>query len=117
MLPATAAIWMAPCATGSMPALPAAKTGQRRAASARLVTADAIPDPQNLNITTRLNGQTVQQDNTGSMLYSIAELIAYISTFSALSPGDVILTGTPGGIGKTYPAALYAARGQGGSRD
>lgn len=51
------------------------------------MTADAIPDPQNLNITTRLNGQTVQQDNTGSMLYSIAELIAYISTFSALSPG------------------------------
>lgn len=76
-----------------------------------LVTADAIPDPQNLNITTRLNGQTVQQDNTGSMLYSIAELIAYISTFSALSPGDVILTGTPGGIGKKRTPPLFMQPG------
>ena len=76
-----------------------------------LVTADDIPDPQNLNITTRLNGQTVQQDNTGSMLYSIAELIAYISTFSALSPGDVILTGTPGGIGKKRTPPLFMQPG------
>lgn len=76
-----------------------------------LVTADAIPDPQNLNITTRLNGQTVQQDNTGTMLYSIAELIAYISTFSALSPGDVILTGTPGGIGKKRTPPLFMQPG------
>lgn len=77
------------------------------------MTADAIPDPQNLNITTRLNGQTVQQDNTGSMLYSIAELIAYISTFSALSPGDVILTGTPGGIGKNVPRRSLCSPGTG----
>jgi 2-keto-4-pentenoate hydratase/2-oxohepta-3-ene-1,7-dioic acid hydratase in catechol pathway len=77
------------------------------------VTADDIPDPQNLNITTRLNGQTVQQDNTGSMLYSIAELIAYISTFSALSPGDVILTGTPGGIGKNVPRRSLCSPGTG----
>ncbi|MDP1206046.1 fumarylacetoacetate hydrolase family protein, partial [Klebsiella pneumoniae] len=56
-------------------------------------------------------GQTVQQDNTGSMLYSIAELIAYISTFSALSPGDVILTGTPGGIGKKRTPPLFMQPG------
>ncbi|WP_164098349.1 fumarylacetoacetate hydrolase family protein, partial [Serratia marcescens] len=62
-------------------------------------------------ITTRLNGQTVQQDNTGSMLYSIAALIAYISTFSALSPGDVILTGTPGGIGKKRTPPLLMQPG------
>lgn len=76
-----------------------------------LVTADDIPDPQNLNITTRLNGRTVQQDNTGSMVHSIAELIAYISTFSPLSPGDVILTGTPGGIGKKRTPPLFMRPG------
>jgi 2-keto-4-pentenoate hydratase/2-oxohepta-3-ene-1,7-dioic acid hydratase in catechol pathway len=76
-----------------------------------LVTADDIPDPQNLNITTRLNGQTVQRDNTNCMVHSIAELIAYISTFSALSPGDVILTGTPGGIGKKRTPPLFMRPG------
>lgn len=76
-----------------------------------LVTADEIPEPQNLNITTRLNGQTVQQDNTSSMVHSIAELIAHISTFSALSPGDVILTGTPDGIGKKRTPPLYMRPG------
>ena len=45
------------------------------------------------------------------MLYSIAELIAYISTFSALSPGDVILTGTPGGIGKKRTPPLFMQPG------
>ncbi|MTH46128.1 fumarylacetoacetate hydrolase family protein [Intestinirhabdus alba] len=76
-----------------------------------LVTADEISDPQKLNITTRLNGQTVQQDNTSSMVYSVAELIAYISTFTALSPGDVILTGTPGGIGKKRTPPLFMRPG------
>jgi 2-keto-4-pentenoate hydratase/2-oxohepta-3-ene-1,7-dioic acid hydratase in catechol pathway len=76
-----------------------------------LVTADDIPDPQNLNITTRLNGQTVQRDNTNCMVHSIAELIAYISTFSALSPGDVILTGPPGGIGKKRTPPLFMRPG------
>ena len=76
-----------------------------------LVTADNISDPQNLNITTRLNGQTVQQDNTSNMVHSIAELIAYISTFSPLSPGDVILTGTPDGIGKKRTPPLFMRPG------
>ncbi|MCL5517339.1 fumarylacetoacetate hydrolase family protein [Citrobacter cronae] len=76
-----------------------------------LVTADEIRDPQNLNITTRLNGQTVQQDNTSSMVYTLAELIAYISMFSVLSPGDVILTGTPGGIGKKRTPPLFMHAG------
>lgn len=76
-----------------------------------LVTADAIPDPQNLRIVTRLNGKTVQEDNTRSMVHSIAELIAYISTFSPLSPGDVILTGSPGGVGKKRTPPLFMQPG------
>lgn len=76
-----------------------------------LVTADEISDPQNLDIVTRLNGKEVQHDNTHNMLHSISELIAYISTFSALSAGDVILTGSPGGVGKKRIPPLYLLPG------
>ncbi|MCA7000186.1 fumarylacetoacetate hydrolase family protein [Dickeya solani] len=72
-----------------------------------LVTRDEIPQPQNLRIQTRLNGQTVQNDNTSGMIHSIPALIAYISTFSALSPGDVIITGSPGGVGKKRNPPLF----------
>lgn len=72
-----------------------------------LVTADEIPDPQSLEIVTRLNGREVQRDSTHHMLHPICELIAYISTFSALSPGDVILTGSPGGVGKKRNPPLF----------
>ncbi|EAA1585880.1 fumarylacetoacetate hydrolase family protein [Escherichia coli] len=72
-----------------------------------MVTPDEIPDPQNLNIITRLNGKEVQNDNTHSMLHSIKDLIAYISTFTTLSPGDVILTGSPGGVGKKRSPPLF----------
>lgn len=72
-----------------------------------LVTQDEIPDPQDLTIITQLNGREVQRDNTRSMIHPIDELIAYISTFSALSPGDVILTGSPGGVGKKRTPPLF----------
>ena len=72
-----------------------------------LVTTDEIPDPQCLEIITRLNGHEVQRSNTRHMLHSIAKLIAYISTFTALSPGDVILTGSPGGVGKKRQPPLF----------
>ena len=72
-----------------------------------LVTTDEIPDPQCLEIVTRLNGHEVQRSNTRHMLHSIAKLIAYISTFTALSPGDVILTGSPGGVGKKRQPPLF----------
>ena len=64
-----------------------------------LVTADEIPNPQQLQIRTHLNGQTMQNSTTENMLYPVATLIAYISTFTPLSPGDVIITGSPGGVG------------------
>ena len=64
-----------------------------------LVPAAAVPDPQNLQLTTRVNGEVLQQANTRVMMRSVAEIIAYISTFTHLEPGDVIATGTPSGVG------------------
>ena len=64
-----------------------------------LVPATEVPDPQNLMLTTRINGEVVQQDNTKNMIYSVAATISYISTFTHLEPGDVISTGTPAGVG------------------
>lgn len=64
-----------------------------------IVTADEIPDPQALQLTTRLNGQIMQQTSTQLMIFPVDELIAYLSSFTPLSPGDVIVSGTPGGVG------------------
>lgn len=63
-----------------------------------MVTADEISDPQNLAIEHRLNGEVIQSGNTADMIFSIARVIAYLSTFTPLEPGDVISTGSPGGI-------------------
>lgn len=60
---------------------------------------DEIPDPQRLRITLRLNGQTRQDGNTGQMIFSVAELVAWASTLVTLEPGDLISTGTPAGVG------------------
>ena len=64
-----------------------------------LVTADEIPDPQQLDVSTWLNDQRVQHASTSDMLFSVATLIAYLSATMTLEPGDVIATGTPAGIG------------------
>ncbi len=58
-----------------------------------------INDPQNLNISTRVNDQTLQQSNTRYMIFSVAETIAYISQLLTLEAGDIIATGTPEGVG------------------
>lgn len=76
-----------------------------------IVTTDEIPDPQQLRLRTFLNGQQVQDESTGAMLHPVAELIEYISTFSALSPGDVIITGSPGGVGKKRVPPLFMNAG------
>ena len=60
-----------------------------------MTTADDIPDPQQLTIKTVLNGREVQNDTTASMVHPVAKIIEYISAFSPLSPGDVIITGSP----------------------
>ncbi|MGK3142474.1 fumarylacetoacetate hydrolase family protein [Pantoea sp. C2G6] len=76
-----------------------------------MVTTDEIPDPQQLAIRTWLNGRQVQEDNTSSMIHTVAELIEYISTFTHLSPGDVIITGSPGGVGKKRNPPLFMQAG------
>ena len=64
-----------------------------------MVTADEIPDPSKLTLTTRLNGVQMQHSGTDMMIHDVPALIAYCSTFTPLSPGDIIATGTPEGIG------------------
>jgi len=64
-----------------------------------LVTADEVGDAGNLHISLRLNGQTMQDSSTNQLIFPIDELVAYISQVCTLSPGDVIFTGTPPGVG------------------
>jgi 2-keto-4-pentenoate hydratase/2-oxohepta-3-ene-1,7-dioic acid hydratase in catechol pathway len=64
-----------------------------------LVTADEIPDPQDLSVELELNGELRQQGSTKAMIFSVAELIAHASRLTTLQPGDVIMTGTPSGVG------------------
>lgn len=76
-----------------------------------LVPAREIPDPQNLRIRTQINGQTVQDASTGDMIHSVERLIAYISEFTHLEPGDVIATGTPAGVGAGRTPPLWLKPG------
>jgi 2-keto-4-pentenoate hydratase/2-oxohepta-3-ene-1,7-dioic acid hydratase in catechol pathway len=64
-----------------------------------LVTKDEIPDPQTLDVSCWLNGKQMQHANTRDMLFPVATLIAYLSQYMTLEPGDIITTGTPAGIG------------------
>ena len=64
-----------------------------------LVTADEVPDPQALGLRLSLNGEMVLDNFTSDMIFSVAEIIAHMSEFMALVPGDVIATGTPEGVG------------------
>ncbi len=64
-----------------------------------IVTADEIPNPQDLRLWLKKNGQMKQDSNTGNMIFSVAELIADIASGITLEPGDIIATGTPSGVG------------------
>jgi 2-keto-4-pentenoate hydratase/2-oxohepta-3-ene-1,7-dioic acid hydratase in catechol pathway len=64
-----------------------------------LVTADEIPDPRKLTLTTRLNGTVMQHESVGELCFDVPQLIEYCSMWTQLLPGDVIVTGTPGGVG------------------
>ena len=64
-----------------------------------LVTTDEIPDPQTLGIRCVLNGETLQDSNTSNLIFDVPYLIAFISQMLTFSPGDVLLTGTPPGVG------------------
>ena len=77
-----------------------------------LVTPDEVGDPQNLKLWLDLNGKRRQSGSTGTMIFNVATLIAYISRFMTLEPGDLITTGTPPGVGMgVKPEALYLRAG------
>ncbi len=76
-----------------------------------LVTADEKPDPAALHLTTRLNGEIVQDESVGELCFGVPELIEYCSTWAQLEPGDVIVTGTPGGVGAGRKPPLWLKPG------
>lgn len=76
-----------------------------------IVTADEIPDPKVMKLETRLNGETVQSTTADLMLYDIPTAIAYASQWTPLAPGDVIATGTPGGVGSRRKPPLWMKAG------
>ena len=78
-----------------------------------LVPATFVPDPLNLRIQLRLNGETMQDSNTGDMIFGPAELISYISRFAELRPGDMVITGSPPGNGSHWGRYLQPGRRDG----
>ena len=77
-----------------------------------LVTADEVPDPQNLNLGLKVNGQVMQEGNTSNMIFTVAEIIEHLSSLMTLHPGDVIITGTPPGVGMGIkPTPIYLKEG------
>ena len=76
-----------------------------------LVTPDELGDPTKLTLQTRLNGERVQSTTTDKLITTIPELIAYCSTMLPLLPGDVIVTGTPGGVGLKRNPPLFMKQG------
>jgi 2-keto-4-pentenoate hydratase/2-oxohepta-3-ene-1,7-dioic acid hydratase in catechol pathway len=76
-----------------------------------LVTTDEIPDPQALDLTLDLNGARMQTGNTSTMIFTVAQLISYISKYMTLVPGDVITTGTPPGVGMARNPRVFLKPG------
>jgi 2-keto-4-pentenoate hydratase/2-oxohepta-3-ene-1,7-dioic acid hydratase in catechol pathway len=76
-----------------------------------MVTSDEIAPDQLMTLTTRLNGQVMQRATTAMLIHSIPRLISYISTVMPLEPGDVIVTGTPGGVGNKRSPQVFMKPG------
>ncbi len=76
-----------------------------------LVTADEVGDPQALEISCEVNGEQRQRSSTANMIFGVAELISYISQACTLEPGDVIITGTPFGVGMGFDPPRYLSAG------
>lgn len=77
-----------------------------------LVTADEVPDPQNLRLWLEVDGRRYQDGSTRTMVFGVAHLVSYLSRFMSLQPGDVISTGTPPGVGLGQKPPVYLAAGQ-----
>lgn len=76
-----------------------------------LVTKDEVANPNNLNLWLTLNGKKVQNGNTNDFIFNIQEVIAYLSQFMSLMPGDIISTGTPEGVGLGFKPPVYLKAG------
>ncbi len=76
-----------------------------------VVTSDDVPDPHSLDIKLRLNGETMQSSNTKHLLFRVEDLIADIARVITLDPGDIISTGTPGGVGAAREPAVFLKPG------
>ncbi len=76
-----------------------------------VTTADEIPDPYALDLRTWVNGELRQQSNTSNLIFRVQELLAFISQTCTLEPGDLILTGTPGGVGMALDPPRFLASG------
>lgn len=76
-----------------------------------LVTKDEIADPQNLGMWLKVNGQTMQNGSSRTMVYGVAHIVSYLSQFMSLHPGDVISTGTPPGVGMGMKPPRYLRDG------
>ncbi len=76
-----------------------------------LVAREAVPDVAQLALETRLNGQVMQSASVSDLIFDIPTIVAYVSRFTPLSPGDVIATGTPGGVGDRRDPPLYMKEG------
>ncbi|MDE0692980.1 MAG: fumarylacetoacetate hydrolase family protein [Gammaproteobacteria bacterium] len=76
-----------------------------------MVTPDEIDDYDDIEITTRLNGEVMQNARSAQLVFGFPELVAYCSTFTELVPGDVIVTGTPGGVGAARNPPVFMDEG------
>jgi len=76
-----------------------------------VVTADEVPNPQDLDISCSLNGETMQSSNTKHMIFPIASIISHLSQGMTLYPGDIILTGTPEGVGQAQDPPRFLVPG------
>jgi 2-keto-4-pentenoate hydratase/2-oxohepta-3-ene-1,7-dioic acid hydratase in catechol pathway len=76
-----------------------------------LVTSDEIPDPQDIVLELAVNGQTKQRSSTADMIFPVAQILSYLSEFMTLLPGDVVITGTPAGVGLGMKPPQFLRRG------
>jgi 2,4-didehydro-3-deoxy-L-rhamnonate hydrolase len=76
-----------------------------------LVTRDEIPNPQGLAMELKVNGETRQKSNTEDMIFSVAEIVSYLSQFMTLLPGDIVITGTPAGVGLGMKPPQFLKKG------
>ena len=76
------------------------------------MTADEVPDPQNLRLWLEVDGQRHQDGTTSDMVFGVAHLISYVSRFMSLRPGDILSTGTPPGVGLGHKPPIFLRAGQ-----